>query len=30
LIRDPAGGHLAGLGMAAQAVEFVLSQWERE
>lgn len=28
LIRDPKGGHLAGLGMAAEALEFVLSHWD--
>jgi pimeloyl-ACP methyl ester carboxylesterase len=27
LIRDPSGGHLAGLGMAEQALEFILTQW---
>jgi len=27
LIRDPGGGHLAGLGMAAEALEFVMSHW---
>jgi pimeloyl-ACP methyl ester carboxylesterase len=30
LIRDPRGGHLAGLGMAAEALEFVLSHWPEE
>ena len=28
LIRDPNGGHLAGLGMATQALEFIISQWD--
>ena len=28
LVRDPAGGHLAGLEMAQQAFEFILSQWD--
>lgn len=27
LLRDPTGGHLAGLGMAAEAIDFILSQW---
>jgi pimeloyl-ACP methyl ester carboxylesterase len=27
LIRDPSGGHLAGLAMAAQALEFILDEW---
>jgi pimeloyl-ACP methyl ester carboxylesterase len=27
LIRDPTGGHLAGLGMATQALEFIIAQW---
>jgi len=28
LIRDPSGGHLAGLGMAEEAIRFVLSEWD--
>ena len=28
LVRDPSGGHLAGLAMATQALEFILSQWD--
>jgi hypothetical protein len=28
LIRDPSGGHLAGLAMAAQALEFILEEWD--
>jgi pimeloyl-ACP methyl ester carboxylesterase len=28
LVRDPSGGHLAGLGMAEKALEFILSQWD--
>jgi pimeloyl-ACP methyl ester carboxylesterase len=28
LIRDPTGGHLAGLGMATQALEFIIAQWD--
>jgi pimeloyl-ACP methyl ester carboxylesterase len=28
LVRDPKGGHLAGLGMAAEALEFILSEWD--
>lgn len=28
LIRDPSGGHLAGLGMAEEAIRFILSHWE--
>lgn len=27
LVRDPRGGHLAGLGMATEALEFILGQW---
>lgn len=30
LIRDPTGGHLAGLGMAEDAIRFILSHWEDE
>jgi pimeloyl-ACP methyl ester carboxylesterase len=30
LIRDPRGGHLAGLGMAEEALRFILSQWKSE
>jgi pimeloyl-ACP methyl ester carboxylesterase len=28
LVRDPSGGHLAGLEMAENALGFILSQWE--
>jgi pimeloyl-ACP methyl ester carboxylesterase len=28
LIRDPSGGHLAGLAMAAQALAFILEEWD--
>lgn len=30
LVRDPRGGHLAGLGRAAEALDFVLSHWDEE
>jgi pimeloyl-ACP methyl ester carboxylesterase len=30
LIRDPTGGHLAGLGMAEEAMRFILSHWQSD